>query len=86
MNKNSLISLNSKQRGNKLAQMMLKEAKRREKQTTKVSEMIKGTIKMCLKKTHNDPIISVFEINPGNFLRRSSLPLEEWTPLGHILL
>lgn len=27
--------------------------------------MIKGTIKMCLKKTHNDPIISVFEINPG---------------------
>lgn len=56
------------------------------KQTTKVSEMIKGTIKMCLKKTHNDPIISVFEINPGNFLRRSSLPLEEWTPLGHILL
>lgn len=82
MNKNSLISLNSKQRGNKLAQTMLKEAK----QTTKVSEMIKGTIKMCLKKTHNDPIISVLEINPGNFLRRSSLPLEEWTPLGHILL
>ena len=48
--------------------------------------MIKGTIKMCLKKTHNDPIISVLEMNPGNFLRRSSLPLEEGTPLGHILL
>lgn len=31
--------------------------------------MIKGTIKRCLKKTHNDPIISVFEINPGNFFK-----------------
>lgn len=44
-----------------------------QKQTTKVSEMIKGTIKRCLKKTHNDSIISVSEINPGSLVTKDKI-------------